>query len=446
MISSSAWCLCMEFLKVTIFLTCLKITVSQQCGSPMALGMEDSTIEDSQITASEFYEYLFFGIVTSAYPPYDGRLNKVNGYWSTETDTPTDPWMQVDLSTMYTITGLEVQGNVPSITLEGDEEYVTELDVQYGDSPGALEYVKQDGVKKTFNASSDTLSVVAITFPAPITARYIRVLPITWQNWCSMRLEIIGCPIPETTTAVVLNTTPNPTVNTPAPTTVTAQGSTTTPTLVATTTQSVGTTAQPLSTVATVSSINPGIETTEILASVSVAAQTPTPGTGATATIPTSHTTYPSSTAASSTNSWSSNIQGAGVGCGQSDPSGSLENVSFAQYLDNLKCQPGLAGEDDAAKQGTIIGILHKFDEAIPSEINGNTIEYMLQKTTDTMWVIIADLSLTEPFISAYLSMSIKAERGTLGEMKEGGWKFQPSELDSLVMASEAFDDFEGNG
>ncbi|XP_072018290.1 uncharacterized protein [Amphiura filiformis] len=179
------------------FLTCLKIAATQQCGTPMALGMEDSTIKDSEITASEFFEYLVFGTVTTDYAPQEGRLNKVDGYWGTATDIPTDPWIQVDLSTTFIITGIEVQGNVPDINTAGDEEYVTELKIQYGDSDVALEYVKENGVKKIFHASSDALSVVAITFPTPVTARYIRVLPITWKTWCSMRLEIIGCPISE---------------------------------------------------------------------------------------------------------------------------------------------------------------------------------------------------------------------------------------------------------
>ncbi|XP_072043445.1 retinoschisin-like [Amphiura filiformis] len=46
---------------------------------------------------------------------------------------------------------------------------------------------------KTFNANSDRDTVVSITFPQPISARFLRIIPTERHSWVSLRFEVIGC-------------------------------------------------------------------------------------------------------------------------------------------------------------------------------------------------------------------------------------------------------------
>ena len=45
-----------------------------------------------------------------------------------------------------------------------------------------------------FEGNEDSDTVVFNKLSQPITARYIRLLPIEWHEHISMRIEIYGCP------------------------------------------------------------------------------------------------------------------------------------------------------------------------------------------------------------------------------------------------------------
>lgn len=47
---------------------------------------------------------------------------------------------------------------------------------------------------QVFEGNEDSDTVVFNKLSQPITARYIRLLPIEWHNHISMRIEIYGCP------------------------------------------------------------------------------------------------------------------------------------------------------------------------------------------------------------------------------------------------------------
>ena len=47
---------------------------------------------------------------------------------------------------------------------------------------------------QVFEANEDSDTVVLNKLSQPITASYIRLLPIEWHNHISMRIEIYGCP------------------------------------------------------------------------------------------------------------------------------------------------------------------------------------------------------------------------------------------------------------
>ena len=46
---------------------------------------------------------------------------------------------------------------------------------------------------QTFSANTDFESLVNITLPEVLYTRYLRILPKSWENWCGMRFNVLGC-------------------------------------------------------------------------------------------------------------------------------------------------------------------------------------------------------------------------------------------------------------
>ncbi|XP_072023253.1 uncharacterized protein, partial [Amphiura filiformis] len=149
-----------------------------ECAVP--LGVESGVVRDGQITSgSEFY---------TDHPPHEARLHRANN-WSTKEVNPSDPWIQVDFLDTVTITGLLTQGSA----YDKHDEWVTMLQMQYGDTDNSLEFIMEGDVPKTFDANSDRNTVANITFPRSISGRFLRIIPIQWNEWITLRLEVIGC-------------------------------------------------------------------------------------------------------------------------------------------------------------------------------------------------------------------------------------------------------------
>lgn len=45
-----------------------------------------------------------------------------------------------------------------------------------------------------FDGNDDSATVVYNNLNPPFTARFVRIVPVEWHNYISMRLEIYGCP------------------------------------------------------------------------------------------------------------------------------------------------------------------------------------------------------------------------------------------------------------
>ncbi|XP_031559855.1 adhesion G protein-coupled receptor L3-like isoform X2 [Actinia tenebrosa] len=154
-------------------------------------------IADSQITASS--ELLqFFG-------PSQGRLDLspsvsgVGGGWCAGDKDP-DPYIQVDLLRIHTITKLATQG------IETYTSWVTQFSVQYSiDGVRWYDY-KESGKVRVFTGNRNTALHKIATFTTPITARIIRIKPLRANNdYKCLRMELYGCePIEDCDTPVGL--------------------------------------------------------------------------------------------------------------------------------------------------------------------------------------------------------------------------------------------------
>ena len=56
---------------------------------------------------------------------------------------------------------------------------------------------------KVFSANTEQFSVVRNNFAQSISTRYIRINPISWHGWISMRAEFFGCHKGTVTTTTV---------------------------------------------------------------------------------------------------------------------------------------------------------------------------------------------------------------------------------------------------
>ena len=100
--------------------------------------MEDGSISNGQITASDYYQSL--GILF----PWKGRLNGAD-YWATRDSRPSDPWIQVDLLNTITVVGIKIQG---AGSAHSHEEWVMRLKLQTGESENALTFIMENNRPK----------------------------------------------------------------------------------------------------------------------------------------------------------------------------------------------------------------------------------------------------------------------------------------------------------
>ncbi|XP_078346319.1 LOW QUALITY PROTEIN: SCO-spondin-like [Oculina patagonica] len=153
------------------------------CEAP--LGMEDKRIPDSSIKAN--YEY------NAAHGASNARLNHVagdgkKGAW-TALFKEQGQWIQVDLGSITKVTKIGTQGRSDAA------QWVTEYKVSYSFDDGYFQFYKHDpdGAERIFNGNSDQNSVVVETLDPPIIARFIRLLPVNYYGWMSLRMELYGC-------------------------------------------------------------------------------------------------------------------------------------------------------------------------------------------------------------------------------------------------------------
>merc|ERR1739838_1107613 len=154
--------------------------------SVRAAGIENSAIiEDHQLTSSSQYPY-------SNYEPRDGRLHSTTGYgWLMSNPYRVGEWLQVDLESNRKILGVATQGhrdNSCCYTKTFKLEYKTE-------EQQSFDTIRDDeGNVKIFNgnvAGGD--SVVKNNLDQPITARFVRISPLTWQGAPYIRWGLYLC-------------------------------------------------------------------------------------------------------------------------------------------------------------------------------------------------------------------------------------------------------------
>ncbi|KAG8199486.1 hypothetical protein JTE90_009334 [Oedothorax gibbosus] len=149
------------------------------------MGLVNGAIGDFQIkTSSDKNENSAGRFVRLNTPQTE---NNSGGWVAAELDQ--NQFVQIDFIEHRVLTGVKIQGRdmVP--------QWVTAFTVSYSSDAvvwnDMMDYSGEN--KKIFSGNYDSHTISTIYFPHPIRTRYIRIIPISWNNWIAMRLEILGC-------------------------------------------------------------------------------------------------------------------------------------------------------------------------------------------------------------------------------------------------------------
>ncbi|XP_076807104.1 uncharacterized protein LOC143450437 isoform X3 [Clavelina lepadiformis] len=156
-----------------------------------ALGMEDRTILDGEVTASSMWD--------SNHAPYLGRLNNKKdggliGAWAPsktadgQNPLPGSTWIQVHLIPERTVTAITTQGRP-----EDYNQYVKSYQIAYSDDGNNFQFVKSGSDVLTFTGNVDSYTPVTNRLPTQIVTSYIRLYPRMYQEYPTLRMEILGC-------------------------------------------------------------------------------------------------------------------------------------------------------------------------------------------------------------------------------------------------------------
>ncbi|XP_078348205.1 uncharacterized protein LOC144633246 isoform X1 [Oculina patagonica] len=152
-------------------------------GCRAALGMESGLISNTSITASSQED---------SAGPENARLHfkgesGQQGGWMPKWLEDHSYWLQVDFGVETQVTGISTQG------LYYSEQWVKSYSLKYSNNGSYFEEYHPVLQNKTFPGNTDQNNVVTHELVPPIRAQYIRVIPESWHNFISLRLEFYGC-------------------------------------------------------------------------------------------------------------------------------------------------------------------------------------------------------------------------------------------------------------
>ncbi|XP_078351548.1 uncharacterized protein LOC144636259 [Oculina patagonica] len=177
-----------------LFLLWFHRNTAAEIGCERALGVESGAILDSQMSVSSAYNN------RADHGAAMARLHGTNGAgcWLAGTHDA-NQWLQVDLLTDDTkVTGVATQGRY------GDHMWVTKYKLEYHNEGASPQFYREQGqnADKEFDGNTDRLTAVYHELYPPITARYIKFRPVTWNSQIAMRVELYDCSLQECNTAL----------------------------------------------------------------------------------------------------------------------------------------------------------------------------------------------------------------------------------------------------
>jgi len=144
------------------------------------------------LPASVFTASSYWSNDLNGHGPANARFDKVDtvSNWSSSVNNP-NQWLQVDLGKNAIIRAIATKGRA-----KGAAQWVTSYKLEYSsDGVNWLKY-SQNGGSYVFQGNSDNDSEVRHNLLQPFKARYLRFLPLTWNQHITMRIEAFGVYMP----------------------------------------------------------------------------------------------------------------------------------------------------------------------------------------------------------------------------------------------------------
>uniref|UniRef100_A0A8C1QBQ1 Si:ch1073-459j12.1 n=1 Tax=Cyprinus carpio TaxID=7962 RepID=A0A8C1QBQ1_CYPCA len=102
-------------------------------------------------------------------------------------------WIELDARTLTEFTGVITQGRDDPL----ESDYVSSYYVAFSNDSREWTVLDDGYAEWLFFGNSDKNTPVLSQFMEPVVARYIRILPQSWNGTMCMRMEVLGCPVPD---------------------------------------------------------------------------------------------------------------------------------------------------------------------------------------------------------------------------------------------------------
>uniref|UniRef100_A0A671RFR3 Adipocyte enhancer-binding protein 1 n=1 Tax=Sinocyclocheilus anshuiensis TaxID=1608454 RepID=A0A671RFR3_9TELE len=156
------------------------------------LGMESHRIENDQLLTSSVYQHRYGSHRARLNIQASGDEDDMNGgSWCANPEEKVH-WIELDARTLTEFTGVITQGRDDPL-----DDYVSSYYVAFSNDSREWTVLHDGYAEWLFFGNSDKNTPVLSQFMEPVVARYIRILPQSWNGTMCMRMEVLGCPVPD---------------------------------------------------------------------------------------------------------------------------------------------------------------------------------------------------------------------------------------------------------
>ncbi|XP_064912809.1 discoidin, CUB and LCCL domain-containing protein 1 [Columba livia] len=163
-------------------------------GCNKSLSLEEGFLSKSQVTASSYWEETNeFGQLFQ-WSPDKAWLHVPGLSWASNHSSNRE-WLEIDLGEKKRITGIKTTGS--GSTTPNFNFYVKTFTMNYKNNNSKWRTYKGilSNEEKVFQGNSNPGDIVRNNFIPPIVARYVRIVPQTWNQRIALKLELMGCRI-----------------------------------------------------------------------------------------------------------------------------------------------------------------------------------------------------------------------------------------------------------
>lgn len=155
------------------------------------LGMESHRIDNDQLLTSSVFQHRYGSHRARLNIQASGDDDDMNGgAWCANPEEKVH-WIEVDARTLTEFTGVITQGRDDPL----ESDYVSTYYVAFSNDSREWTFLHDGYAEWLFFGNSDKNTPVLSQFMEPVVARYIRILPQSWNGTMCMRMEILGCPV-----------------------------------------------------------------------------------------------------------------------------------------------------------------------------------------------------------------------------------------------------------